>query len=487
MTGRDPTPSPGDDLRQRAVRGGAWAFAALVLNRLGTVIATAVLARLLTTDEFGLVALAIALISFLNSVRDLGVTQALVVLTDPDEDDLADAAWRLSIGIGLGLALVLAGISPLVADFFGRDDLGPMVAALGLVFVLRAPSQAHYALAQKRMDFRSRTAAELWDVGVRSVLAIVLAFAGAGAWSLVAGYIAGAAARSVVLWRRVPWRPRRGAGRDHRRALLRQGVTLTAVDVNAAVIQNIDYAFVGKVLGAAQLGLYTLAFRIPEVVVKQFSAIAGEVLFPAFAASDPRRLASAFLESMRLTTVLAVPAGVLLMVLAEPLIVLAFGEKWRGGADAMVVLSAYTIVSTISVPAGTVYRATGRAGVILRLAVPRSVLLVVSLVLFTDDGIVAVALAQAVGSALLAAANVVLAGRLLRTGARAIVGAVAPAVGASAVMGGVLLVTMPLLPEVAQALAGPVVAAVVYLAALRVVAPREMRRLLELGTLLRRG
>lgn len=479
--------TPGGGLRRRAVRGGAWALAALVLNRLGMVIAIAVLARLLTTDEFGLVALAIALITFLNSVRDLGVTQALIVITDEDEDDLADAAWRLSVGIGIGLAVLLLVLSPVVADFFGRSELGPMVAALGLVFVLRAPTQAHFALAQKHLDFRSRTAAELTDVGVRSVVAITLAFAGAGAWSLVVGYIAGAGARSVVLWRLVAWRPRRGAGGLHRRTLLRHGATLTAVDVNASVIQNIDYAFVGKVLGAAQLGLYTLAFRIPEVVVKQFSAIAGDVLFPAFAASDPRRLGPAFLESMRLTALLAVPAGVMLMVLAEPVIVLAFGEKWRAGADAMVVLSAYTIASTISVPAGTVYRATGRASVILRLSVPRSVLLVISLIIFTDEGIVAVALAQAVGSALLATANTVLAGRLLDTGAVAILRALAPAVAASALMAGALLFARPLVSETVAALAGPVLAAAVYLVALRVIAPAEIRRARDLGRLLRRA
>lgn len=473
-------------MRGRAVRGGAWAFAALVLNRLGTVIATAVLARLLSADEFGLVALAIALISFLTSLRDFGVTQAIVILVGEDEDEVANSAWRLSVGIGLALSLLLLAASGVIADFFGRDELGPIVAALGLVFLLRAPSQVHYALAQKHMDFRSRTAADVSDVAFRSTISVVLAFAGAGAWSLVIGFIAGAAARSVVLWQRVPWRPRRRSGPSHRRALLRQGMTLTAVDVNAAVIQNIDYAFVGKVLGAVQLGLYTLAFRIPEVVVKQFSAIAADVLFPAFAASDPRRLAAAFLESLRITMLLALPAGVVLMVLAEPILVTAFGEKWRGGADAMAVLSAYAMTSTISVPAGTVYRATGRARVILWLSFPRMALLVLSLILFTDEGIVAVALAQAGGSAVLASANVVLAGRLLGTGARAIVAAIAPSVAATAVMAAALLALAPLVAELVAALVLPILAVALYAAALRVLAPAELRRGRELLALLAR-
>lgn len=473
-------------MRRRAAVGGAWAYAALVVNRLGTLVAFAVLARVLSPEEFGLAALALAFMAFLNSVRDFGVTQAIVILKDDDEADIADAAWRLSVGIGLGLGVLLALASPVIADFFDRSDLGPIVAVLGLVFVVRAPTQAHFALAQKHMDFRSRTAAEVTDVCARSVVSIGLALAGAGAMSLIVGYIVGAAGRSLVLWRLVTWRPRRRAPGLRYRSILRQGMTLTAVDVNAAVIQNVDYAFVGKVLGPAQLGIYTLAFRIPEVVVKQFSAIAGEVLFPAFAATDPRRLGAVFLESMRLTLLLAVPAAATLMLLAEPLIVVVFGEQWRSGADAMVVLSLYALTSTISVPAGTVYRATGRASVILRLTVPRSVLLVISLVLFTDDGIVAVALAQAGGSALLALSNIALAGRLLSTGARAILGTILPALGATLLMAGPILLARPLAGDVAAALAGPVLAAGLYLAALRIVAPGELRRVLGILSLLRR-
>ena len=243
-----------------------WAYSSYVGGRMLTLVATAILARLLSPRDFGLVALALLFMTLLETLSDLGVTQALVIVSEKDELATAETAFVWTVGLGLLFSLITAGLGPLAASFFHQDALIAILPTLGLRFLLRSFSATHYALAQKRLDFRSRTGGELADVIVRGITSIALAIAGFGAWSLIIGYLAGSVALTVVLWIMVDWRPRLKPKREHLPKMLRFGGMLTAVDITAAVFSNTDYTFIGRVLGATQLGLYTLGFRLPELL-----------------------------------------------------------------------------------------------------------------------------------------------------------------------------------------------------------------------------
>ena len=466
----------------RTVRGMAWAYGSYVGGRVLVLVATAVLARLLTPEDFGLVALALIFTGLIETVKDLGVNQALVVADEEDVLDRAQTAWSVSVLLGLGLSLLALAVAPLAADFFHESELTAMVPALGLNLLLRALGATHYALAQRRIDFRTRTAAEFVDVVVRGSTGIALALAGAGAWSLVVGYLVGTIGMNVTLWRLVPWRPALRPRLRHARSLVRFGGTLTAVDVTAAAIANVDNFAIGRVLGAASLGLYTLAWRLPDLVIRNLSVVAGQVLYPAFATVDRAALGRAFLTSLRYSVMVALPMAVGLAILAEPFVLAAFGERWRGAVEAMQVLSFHAVLSTFGIPAGSAYKATGRGGVLLALAVPRLLLLVASLALFVDEGIVAVAACQAGGSALISTIGTVLASRLLGVRLIRILGAAGPSVAAAAGMGAALLGVNRLIDSPWPAIAaGAVIGAAVYGALLWLLAREDLRRLLEVA------
>jgi PST family polysaccharide transporter len=238
------------------------------------------------------------------------------------------------------------------------------------------------------------------------------------------------------------------------------------VDVLAAVSANVDYLFVGRVLGPAALGLYSIAFRLPDLLVMNLSLVAGRVLFPAFAAVARDALGGAYLLAFRYTMLFAIPLAAGLAALAEPVILALFGDRWEGSVDALRVLSVYSLFLTVNIPAGTVYKATGRPQVLLLLGLPRLVLLVAGLALFTDEGIVAVAACQAVTAALVAVLSTVLAGRLLAVRHGALAGevwapllAAAPAAAALAALAGAL-------PPWPALLTGAPVGAAVYLGVL---------------------
>lgn len=183
-------------LGTRTARGLLWAYGSYVGGRLLVLVSTAILARLLAPREFGLVATALIAITLLQTASDLGVTQALILGDEEQALARADTAFGFSVLLGIGLTGATAAISPLVAAFFHEPAVGVLLPVLGLNFLISSLGATHYALAQKRIEFRSRTFAEFAEVIVRGITGIALAVAGFGAWSLV---LAGAGMATVLV------------------------------------------------------------------------------------------------------------------------------------------------------------------------------------------------------------------------------------------------------------------------------------------------
>lgn len=390
-----------------------WAFGSYAGGRFLILVATAVLARLLTPADFGLVALALTFIALLEGISNLGLGQALIIQDKSDLEEHAETAFVWSIAFGIVAAALIAALSPFIAGFFDEPQLVGIIAALGGNLFLRSLGITHYSLAQRGLDFRARTIAELSEAVVRGLVGIGLALAGFGAWSLVLGYLVGTVALDIAIWALVPWRPKLKPRRKNLPRLLRFGGALSLVDVTAAVGNNIDYLFVGKILGPAQVGLYSIAFAVPRLTVVNVSGVAEKVLFPALAIHDRRELGRAYLITIRYLWMLALPVCALLALLAEPLILAIFGDQWGGAVVPMQVLAIYGFAMATGFAAGTVYKATGRIVVVLILVSIRVALLVTGLALFTDEGITVVAACQAVAVGSVEAVGVVLAARLL--------------------------------------------------------------------------
>jgi PST family polysaccharide transporter len=456
----------------------AWAYGSYVGGRLLVLLATAILARLLTPSEFGLVAFALTVTAFLDIVSDLGVSQTLIVLSDEDAKKKANTAWTLGVLLGGLLALLTAALSPVAANFFHQPELTVMLPILGLNFLIRALGMTHFALAQREIDFRTRTIAEMSDVLVRGSIGIGLALAGAGAYSLVGGYLAGSAALATSLWFLVPFRPKPKLVRSDLAGLLRFGGGLTLLNTLSAISNQVDYMAVGRVLGQTKLGLYTLGFRLPELLIINFSYVAGLVLFPAMAGVDRSALADAYLTSQRYVVMVCAPLAVALALLAEPIVLVLFGDQWGDSVAVMQVLSLFGLGITLGIPAGTAYKSVGRVDVLVKLAIPRTMLVVGSIVLFVDEGIVAVAACQAGVAALFSIINILFASRLLGTGLRKILVAVTPPVVAAAVMAALVAIAAHVISDpLATLVVALPLGAVAYFGTLWIVAPDTLRKL----------
>jgi O-antigen/teichoic acid export membrane protein len=463
----------------KTVRAMFWAYGSYVGSRLISVISIAILARVLVPRDFGLVALALTFIAFVDLVQGLGISEALVIGGARGLEERAETAFVINVGSGFLLAALTAAVAPIAAAFFNQPRLIAIMPALGANFILIGLGTTHAGLALKAMDFRSRTIAELALAVVRGLISVVLALLGFGVWSLVVGYVAGTVAWDAALWRLVSWRPSFHPQKQHVRELLRFGGSLTGVALMGAFMAQFDNIVIGRVLGASQLGFYSIATRLPMLLILNLAVVAGRVLFPAFASLRERgEMRRGVLTSLRYTAIVTLPLGLFLVILAKPLTLALFGDRWRPAIGAMQVLSLWAVMTTMGMIWGNLFKAYARPDIILKLAIPQALALVVGSLVFVHRGIVAVSWVQAVIAMVAQVSVVIIAQRLFGLTVGSVLNAIRPAILASAGLAAVLLVLRHVLAAPWAAVAtGGIVGAAVYLGLLLLLAPDVVKRL----------
>ena len=438
----------------KTLRGLLWSYGSYIGNRAATLLAVAVLARLLTPREFGLVAIAIVFITLLDTAR-MGLTQALVVSDEEDLESHADSSFVFGMAVALGLSLIGVALAPLVADFYGEPEVLWLMVVLACNFIIRSLGMTHYAVAQRALAFRVRTFAEVGNALARGAVSIALAFAGFGAWSLVIGYLAGSLIFSTILWIGVPFTPRFTFAMKDARHLFGFGGVLTAIDILWALSASAPELIIGRAIDAEALGLYTLGLRLPELLVLNFSIVAAQVFYPAFAALRADAIVDGLRTAYRYTALISLPLTVFLIVMAEPIVLFVFGGQWTDSVGPMQALALYALGIALSIPAGSVLKAIGRPLIVLVFDAARLVLTVIAVLAVVDRGILWVGLAVAAVTMVLAMAETIIPPRLLGFSARALLSEALPAVRATlpltAVLLGVAWLDLPHLGAIALA------------------------------------
>jgi lipopolysaccharide exporter len=392
---------PDAALAGAAVRGSVWQGLAFLVGRAFTLIATVVLARLLDPQEFGLVGLALVFILFAETLAVFGVAEALVYL--PASRRTTDAAFVLSVAAGGGLLLVGLAFAPVAAEFFHRPDVTDLFRPLLLGLFLAAAAEVPDALLRRDLAFRKRMFTELARALTQGAVSISLAATGFGPWALVWGYVAGNFAWASVSWALVSYRPEPGWWRIESvvaRPLLSFGLPASGHALLAALILDVDYVIVGRVLGPSALGEYTLAFRMPQLLVLNVFVILAAVAFPLFSRvrGDPDRLRRGYLTSIRLQSAYGLGVSVGLAVVAPILIPAIFGAEWAAAAPPAQALALYAGFRSLGTGAVDVYKGIGRPGIAAAVSLLRLTVLIPVLLLVASSGIEAVAWAQAVAA-----------------------------------------------------------------------------------------
>ncbi len=423
-------------LGNATIYGAAWKYFTFFSGRLMILVSTIVLARLLSKDDFGLVGYAVTAINFLDIIRDLGIGPA--VIYHSDDERISTTAFWLGLIFGCFLFAVAWFAAPLVGTYFRDPRVVPVVRMLALTFPISALGDVHGSVLKKKLAFGRTVIPDLMMALTKGVTSIAFAFMGYGAWSLVWGQVFGTFISSLSLWLVTPWRPSMFFDFQKARSLINFGLNIVVMDLLSVLLLNLDYLFVGRNLGAAALGAYTLAFRLPDLVVLNFARIIGSVIFPVFThmRDVPGSLGRGFVQIVRYVSLITIPLGLGLVMVARPLTLTLFTEKWNDTIPALQGIALYAMFLSLAYNAGDAYKAEGRPQVITWMGLLQLGLLFPSLwwAVFYQGSIAAVGFAQAFVAFITMVVNLYIATRLLSIRVVDLLNAFRPAVLSSLLM-----------------------------------------------------
>jgi O-antigen/teichoic acid export membrane protein len=448
--------------------GAKWAFLASLVSRFAPPLFTIVLARILTPEDFGLLAVAMVVIAFVTLFQDLGLKQALVQRREID-DGLLGMVFRATAAFGLAWFAALFLAAPLFARLYHNPDVVPVLRLLATLFLVAPLGAVPEALLLRGMDFRRLFQADVLPAVVPGLVAIPLALAGLGVWALVWGALAGSLARTIALWSLVPWRPRRRFEAGAWRQLHRFGGWVSLEALLGWTITYIDQAFAGHFLAAAQVGFYRMGVALSLLPATSLAQTLGRVLFPAFSRvqEDRGRFRHGFEKSLRMVALITVPLGVALAAYSDPLVPLLLGARWDPATQVVRLLAVAGILSSLVNIAPPLYQAMGRVDIMPKFFAVRALISVPAYWFSAQRGLFALAATHLVLTLCLAPVNLTIAVRVLGASAGVVLRAVGVPAGLSAAALGVSLLARRGVPDphtwMALGVALPVFLAVYWL------------------------
>lgn len=384
----------------RAARGVLMTGGASIIRAVLTIGSTAVLARMLTPEEFGLAAMASIVLEMVALLGSFGFTAALVRSPRLARIDFDTAFW-LSVAVGTGISLVLFFGSSIAGPMFGDERVVPLVAALAVIPLLEFGGVVQSATISRLMLFRIELMVQFIHICVRSIAAIVFAWLDCGVWSLVLGGIVGRVAAAVSYWIAVPYLPRFRFSQRFLDGSVKFSTRVFANNFIWYVQTNIDYFFVGRFLGPTSLGYYQAGYRLADEIKNRVLGPLQKVMFPAFATlrSEPGRLADAYLRAVRILAVVLAPIGLGMSALSSDIVHILYGSGWEQAATAMSLLGPFVVFrSTLTTPTSSLLMASDMMDLSVRLQSCALCLTVLCVIIGIYWGIVGVVLGVGVST-----------------------------------------------------------------------------------------
>lgn len=430
-------------IAQKTALGFIWNFSAYFLGKLVVLITTSILARMLAKNDFGLVAIAVVVVNYLSVLKDLGLGAALIQRKS-SVSEAANTVFTINIIIGLVLSLVIMPLAPLVAIYFKDPHITPVLRWIGISFIINALGSVHTNWLVRNLDYRRKIIPELGGALTKGAVSIGMAYLGYGVWSLVFGQIIGATVSVVLVWMVLPWRPRFTIDRTIAKGLMRFGVSVTAIDILSEIIDNIDYVIVGRIFGIVPLSIYTLAYRLPEILLIGNLWVMAGVIFPAFSTIQDQsdELRRGFLASVRVVDLMAVPICLGLFIAADPIVRVVFGDQWLDIIPILRVLAIYAWVYSLGFHVGGLYKAIGRPDISLRLSILTLVIIIPSLLIGARFGLIGVAIGHLVAVLIRRVISIAIATRFVKVSMAEIFAELKPSFLAAVVMTPVALMVL---------------------------------------------
>ncbi|MDJ0742724.1 MAG: lipopolysaccharide biosynthesis protein [Xenococcaceae cyanobacterium MO_167.B27] len=382
------------DLRGRSIRGGAVTVAAQAGKFAIQMTSTIALGRLLTPEDYGLIAMVTVVIKFVQMFKNLGLSTATIQKEEINHQQVSTLFW-INVGISLIITLLLIALAPVIAGFYSEPRLIPIMLVLASVFIFSGLSVQHQALLRRQMRFTSLAKIAVISLFTSLIVAVILAWYQAGYWALVFLQLTSVIVYTLGVWIACGWRPGLPVWNSGIGSMLAFGGNLTAFNCVNYVSRNLDNILIGRFWGSQELGLYAKAYQLILLPIQQINAPMTSVALPTLSClqTQKQQYSRYYYKALLSITSLGMALVAFTFASADKMILLFLGQQWLGVVPIFRWLMPAAFIGTLNVAETWVYQSLGRTDRQFRLGLVMSTIDVLIFVVSVRWGAVGVAAA----------------------------------------------------------------------------------------------
>ena len=352
-------------MKDQLAKGVVWLGTAKVIINLLALVSTLVLARLLTPEDFGLVALATTMLAIISAVTELSLASALIHHRNPTETHF-HTAWTLNLVRATVIALLFCAVAPITANFYHEPRLLNIMFALGLSVFMMGFNNPKTVMFTRNLIFRQEFALSVSQKIAGFIVGVIVAIIYKSYWALIAGTLASQLAGIIASYLIIPFKPKFSISKA--KELWSFSIWLTLGQLVNTLNWKLDHFLIGTYLGRTALGYYSVGDNLAGMPNREIIAPLQATLFPGFSkiTNDKERLKTAYRSAQSFISAIALPTGIGCALIAHPLVLLGMGEKWLSAIVVIQVLSCVFALQTLSSPVQPLAMAKGETKLLFR-------------------------------------------------------------------------------------------------------------------------
>ena len=379
--------------KQKVMSNLIWRFAERSGAQIVGFIVSIILARLLSTDAYGTVALITLFITFFQVFVDSGLGNSLIQKKDVDNIDFSTVFYTNIIFCVL-LYIIIYLIAPIIAKFYNNYQLIILIRILGITILISGVKNVQQAYVSKKLLFKKFFVSTLFGTIIAAIIGIFMAVKGFGVWALVVQQLTNLTIDTIILWITVKWRPKKVFSLKRLKVLFSYGWKLMVSTVIDTVYNNATQLIIGKVYSPSDLAYYNKANHFPNIIVSNINNSIDSVLLPTMSKEqdDRERVKNMTRKSIKTSVYIMAPLMMGLAFCSNNIIILLLTEKWLPAVPFLMIFCFNYLFFPIHTANLNAIKAMGRSDLFLKLEVLKKIVGITLLLITMKISVMAMAL-----------------------------------------------------------------------------------------------
>lgn len=365
-------------LKDKTIKGTIWTGLESVLRYGVSFVVGVILARLLSPDDYGLIGILTIFIAVFEIIIDGGFIYAIIRNNDANDVDYCTVFYT-NLVLSIVMASVLFGGSGLIARFFEREELRPLMQVMSSIVIINALALVQKARLTKMLDFKTQTKVSVTAAILSGVIGIIMAYTGFGVWALVTQQLSNACLTTLMYWIANRWIPKLQFSMGSFREMWNFGWKLMLSGIFNSLSTQLHHVVIGKAFSPASLGQYTRAYQFGQIFSGNLTSIVQRVAYPVMSKiqDEPIRLKEAYRRLIKITVFPTFVFMLSLAAIAKPFILVLIGEKWNPAAYMLQILCLSMMLYPLQALNLNAIQVMGRSDLTLRINIIKNLLIAI--------------------------------------------------------------------------------------------------------------